>query len=203
MTSNVVVVPTGTANIASVVAAFRRQGIDPKVSRSPSEVDPANALVVPGVGTYGAAMDALSANNLVECLSERLEDGRATLAICVGFQIFSTSSLETPTTNGLGIVDAAVERLPKTGSVPQLGWNRVDASGRTRLVKSGWAYFAHSYRLSTPPEGWAASTVTHGETFVASIERGAVLGCQFHPELSGDWGDQLLGVWLATAKEAA
>ena len=107
---SVVVVPTGTANLASVLAGLRRAGADPVIARDPSEVVPAGRVVLPGVGTFGAAMATLEATGLVEVLRERVREGRPTLAVCVGMQLLAWSSEESPG-DGLGVVDAKVRRF--------------------------------------------------------------------------------------------
>jgi imidazoleglycerol phosphate synthase glutamine amidotransferase subunit HisH len=83
--------------------------------------------------------------------------------------------------------------------VPQFGWNRVEAEGDGWL-ESGWAYFANSYRVEAAPEGWEVATAQHGGPFVAAMRRGSVVTCQFHPELSGAWGQALIGSWLASER---
>ena len=98
---------------------------------------------------------------------------------------------------GLGCISGTVVRLPNTQAVPQLGWNRVEAPAESRYVRSGHAYFANSYCLREAPEGWIAPTTTYGVSMIAAIERGAVLGCQFHPELSGAYGERLMSRWLS------
>jgi imidazoleglycerol phosphate synthase glutamine amidotransferase subunit HisH len=77
-----------------------------------------------------------------------------------------------------------------------LGWNRVDASPASRFLQSGHAYFAHSYCLRVCPDGWIANWAEYGGRFVAALERGGVLACQFHPELSSEWGQRLLRKWI-------
>ena len=87
--------------------------------------------------------------------------------------------------------------------MPQMGWNRVEPGPGSRFVESGWAYFANSYRIDRLPEGWAGSSTDHGGEFVSALEKGDVLACQFHPELSGEWGARLLDRWLQRVETAA
>jgi imidazole glycerol phosphate synthase glutamine amidotransferase subunit len=141
-------------------------------------------------------MQRLSDQGLVEALRARLEAGRSTLAVCVGLQILCESSAESPGVRGLGVLDGRVERFDSSVRVPQMGWNRVEAQNGCRLIESGFAYFANSYRLVDPPDGFCAAFSDHGGRFVAALERGGVLACQFHPELSGGWGLLLLKRWL-------
>ena len=95
------------------------------------------------------------------------------------------------------MIEADVFRFPESVRVPQFGWNHVTANTDCRLIASGHAYFANSYRLAERPSGWAVATADHGGTFVAAMERGALLACQFHPELSGAYGHALLSRWIA------
>src|SRR5690606_41424456 len=101
--------------------------------------------------------------------------------------------------SGTGLVAAATRRGRSAGEVgsPHLGWSHVEPQPGARFVTPGWAYFANSSRLATVPQGWVGATSDHGGPFVAAMERGDVLACQFHPELSGSWGLALLERWLA------
>jgi imidazole glycerol-phosphate synthase subunit HisH len=197
----VIVVRTGTANLASVLAGLRRAGADPAVSEDIVDIRAAAWLVLPGVGAFGPAMERLAEHNLVAALAERVRAGRPTLAVCLGLQLLAESSAESPGVAGLGILPAPVTRFPDTVRVPQLGWNEVHADSAAVLQTTGYAYFANSYRLVEPPMGWTAAFAEHGGRFVAALERGAVLACQFHPELSGQWGLNLLRRWLQRGAE--
>jgi imidazole glycerol phosphate synthase glutamine amidotransferase subunit len=201
--SALTVVPTGTANIASVLAAFRRLGIEPTVARHLSTVEESDRVVVPGVGSFGAAMSELDRLGMRETLRQRLDMGRPTLAICVGMQLLATASEESSGVEGLGHIPRTVTRFPDTVKVPQLGWNQVVAGPGCTILEDGWAYFAHSYRIETVPDGWSAAATDHGGRFVAALERGDVLACQFHPELSGAWGGTILSRWLQNTARAA
>ena len=192
----VVVVPTGVANIASVRAAFTRLGMPTEVSDDPARVREADRVVLPGVGAFGAAMEVLDRGELTDPLRARLRARRPTLAVCLGLQLLCDGSEEDPDTPGLGVVPGTVRRLDGVPRVPQLGWNRVRPDGAASLLQEGWAYFAHSYRLGEGPDGWSVAWAEAGRPFVAALEDGPVLACQFHPELSGPWGQDLLSRWL-------
>ncbi len=200
MSHDVIVVPTGTANIASVLAAFGRLGVKASISTDPDRIGTASGVVMPGVGTFGAAVRELDRIGVRQALLTRIEADMPTMAICVGLQIFAETSEESPGVSGLGVMASTMTRFPAQVTVPQLGWNRVHHSENSRFVRSGWAYFANSYRLTTAPEGWVPATASHGGQFVAAIERGNVLACQFHPELSGQWGLGVIDAWLDTTK---
>ena len=193
---DIIVVSTGTANLASIFAGLRRAGGKPRLAVKPEEIKSAQAVVLPGVGAMAAAVDSLVSQSFIEPLSERIRQGRATLCICLGLQLLCKGSEENPQTRGLGIIDEMITRFPAKVRVPQLGWNKVEPLESCSCVKPGYAYFANSYRLENPPEGWNCSVADHGGRFVASLSRGGVLACQFHPELSGKWGAELLRGWL-------
>jgi len=192
------VVRTGTANLASVLAALQRCGMVAGVTSDAREVERADRLVLPGVGSFAAMMQSFTVNDLVAPLRDRLLAGRATLAICLGLQVLATTSDESPGIAGLGLLPDRIARFDSTKArVPQLGWNWVEPAGTHSLVRSGYAYFANSYRLSEAPVGWCAAYSDHGGRFVAALERGGLLACQFHPELSGAWGEDLIRRWTA------
>lgn len=203
MTARNVIVPTGTANLASVLAAFRRLGVDLAPARAAEDVDTADRVVLPGVGTFGSAADRLEATGLTDALRRRVAAGMPTLAVCVGMQFLASSSEESPGAAGLGAVEGPISRFDEGLIVPQLAWSQVMPDPASRLVEPGWAYFANSYRLTEAPDGWASSTATYGKPFVAALERDGVLACQFHPELSGPWGSDLLQRWLVATGATA
>jgi glutamine amidotransferase len=193
--ADLVVVPTGTANLASVLAAFRRLGAEPVVTAQPARIRDASHVMLPGVGAFGASMGRLAAEGADVTLRERITAGRPTMAICVGHQLLFETSDESPGARGLGIVAGHVGRFPDRVRVPQFGWNEIEADDDCDLLESGYAYFANSYRATSAP-GWKLATAEHGGRFIAAMERGNLLTCQFHPELSGAYGAALLSRWL-------
>lgn len=197
------IVRTGTANLASVVAALSRAGARPILTQEAAAVRDADRLVLPGVGAFAAAKAALDAHGLTSALRERVEAGRPTLGICLGMQLLCASSEESPGVEGLAVVPAAIRRFAGTGvRVPQLGWNALEPTAGCRLLTPGHVYFANSFKLDRLPDGWQGAYATHGERFVAALERGPVLACQFHPELSGAFGQALLRRWLDAGERA-
>lgn len=201
--SGVTVVPTGTANMASVAAAFRRLRTDVRLASTPDEIRQADQLVLPGVGAFAAAMGHIDGHRWRSSLVERIQAGRPTLAICVGMQLLCEMSDENIETYGLGVVSETVTRFPEGLNVPQLGWNRVTPDSTSRFLRPGWAYFANSYRLGSVSDGWVGATSEYGGSFVSAMEKGDVLACQFHPELSGEWGSNLLARWLEGTRSSS
>jgi imidazole glycerol phosphate synthase glutamine amidotransferase subunit len=197
------IVPTGTANTASIMAALNRLGASIGEAATADDVATSSGVVVPGVGAFGAAMAEIESMGLRNALYDRIEANRPTLAVCVGMQLLSGASEESPGAVGLQVLEERVSRFGDGVSVPQMGWNTVEPGQDARLVEPGWAYFANSYRFDRVPTGWVGSRSDHGGTFVSALEKGDVLACQFHPELSGEWGARLLDRWLQTVEAAA
>ncbi len=192
----VTIVRTGSANMASMMAGFIRVGADVNLTDDPEVVFDADALVLPGVGSFGATIKRLYAAELVEPLRQRILEDRVTLAVCLGMQLLCAESEESAGLPGLGVVDVRVERFDAGLRIPHLGWNDVISDPAVSLVEPGCAYFANSYRLADPPAGWTVATTDYGVPFISAMQRGRVLACQFHPELSGTWGSDLLKRWL-------
>ncbi len=201
-TKIVTIVDTGMANLASVTAALIRCGATIKLSENRSDILSARYIVLPGVGSFGAAMNRLRTKNLVEALQERFESGKPTLAICLGLQLMSKASDEDKNISGLGILSTTVKRINEKVKIPQFGWNYIESDKQSSLLSSGYAYFANSYVINEAVAGWVPAYAVYGNRFVAAIERGTQLACQFHPELSGQWGHQLLMNWLKKGERA-
>jgi imidazole glycerol phosphate synthase glutamine amidotransferase subunit len=192
----VAIVRTGVANTASVAAAFERCGAAVERATTPDVVEDAPFLVLPGVGSFGAGMEALREAGLITALRTRIEAGRPTLAICLGMQLLCASSEESPGVGGLGVIDARVEAL-STPARPRFGWNRVVPERGCAAIVQGDAYYANSFGVRARPAGWACAMSALQSPFVGAMQRGAVVACQFHPELSGPWGLELLQRWMA------
>jgi imidazole glycerol phosphate synthase glutamine amidotransferase subunit len=190
------IIKTGVANIASMIAAFERLGVQARLTDCPDDVRQGDRVVLPGVGSFGAGMKRIDELGMREVLIERAEAGKPLLAVCLGLQLLCAESDESPGVEGLGIVPAKIGRFPDTVRIPQFGWNSLVADDGCELLRDGYAYFANSYRLAEAPEGWCAATAEHGGRFVGAMERGRLLACQFHPEISGKWGLGLLERWL-------
>lgn len=191
---SVSIINTGVANIASIQSAFAKLGYETSFVGSTQEVTEAKAVVLPGVGAFEAGMSALNLLGITEPLRERILAGKPTLAVCLGMQLLCESSEESPGIDGLGVVKGTVKRFSPGIRTPHFGWNTVAGS---EYFGSGYAYFANSFRLGEDPgDGWETATCEHGEPFIAAIRRGSVVGCQFHPEISGDFGFSILKKWL-------
>ncbi|GAB4549272.1 MAG: imidazole glycerol phosphate synthase subunit HisH [Phycisphaerales bacterium] len=199
--TDVHVLDTGVANVASVAAGLERAGARVVHTREASDVAGCARLVVPGVGAFGAGMASLHDAGVVDALRERVSEGRATLAICLGMQLLFEGSAESPGVAGVGAIGGTLTGFPDDGRSTHFGWNTVKAPEGARLLTDGYAYFAHSFRLERAPDGWRCAVTRLNGAYVSALEREGVLACQFHPELSGRWGRELLGRWVMQQTE--
>lgn len=198
----VLLVRTGLANLAAVRAGLARAGFRPRASADPRVIERAARVVLPGVGAFGPAMAELSRTGLDDALRARLAADRPTLAICLGLQLLCEDSAESPGVAGLGVVPGRVERLAGA-RVPQLGWNRLEVPAGARVLASGSVYYANSFALARAPRGFLVAWSEHGRRFVGALERGHLVACQFHPELSGPEGLALLARAFAEERRRA
>lgn len=200
----VVVLDYGSGNVHSAVRMLERIGAAVELSADADAVARADGLFVPGVGNFHACAAGLAAAQGPQLVRARLEDDAPVLGICVGMQVMFDGSTEKSAepTPGLGLWRGEVERL-EAPVVPHMGWSNV-TPGEGSTLFSGVAderfYFVHSYAAPAEcaqgnPES-IATTATHGRSFLAAMERGALSATQFHPEKSGDAGAQLLTNWL-------
>lgn len=200
------IVDYGAGNFRSVWEAFSRTGVELCRITDSSAFKAVTHLVLPGVGSFGNAMRSLTALSLVGPLQEViLSDRRPFLGICVGMQVLAGVGLEGKETPGLGIVDGRVVSLggaSREGKIPlpHIGWNDVQGSPGSRFFSetgsSNEFYFLHSYCFELHDKTTLVSYAEYGQQFVAAIERGNLLGVQFHPEKSQNNGLRLLNKFL-------
>lgn len=192
----IAVIDYGIGNLRSAEKALQHLGADACLTSEPALIARAEKVVLPGVGSFGACMQALRASGLEAVAKEAATDGRPFLGVCVGMQMLFEASEESPGVAGLGIVDGRVTLLPDTVRLPQIGWNTLTVAPGSRLCAhlppSPWLYFVHSFAPEVRDEHVVAAWCDYGRTFAAAIERGPLWATQFHPEKSGDTGLRLL-----------
>ncbi|MGH3743479.1 MAG: imidazole glycerol phosphate synthase subunit HisH [Mycobacteriales bacterium] len=197
--TRVVVLDYGSGNLRSAERALARVGADVTVTADLSAAREADGLVVPGVGAFAACMAGIDGLGAADVVRDRVAAGRPVLGICVGMQaLFERGDEHGVVSRGIGVLPGDVTRLAAP-VLPHMGWNTVSPPSDSALfagLSAAWFYFVHSY--AAHETAGTVTTATHGETFVAAVERGPVAATQFHPEKSGDAGAQLLANWLGT-----
>lgn len=188
--TRVAVLDFGMGNLRSVGKAVERAGGDPLITPDPAVADRSDALVVPGVGAFGACMEGLRSRGLDRLVRSYVASGRPVLAVCLGMQVLFEHS-EEGDAEGLGLLAGKVVRLPSSVTVPHMGWNDVTWTQPHRLttgLEDGTRfYFVHSF-VCLPTDDVTVGETEHGMRFPAAVASGNVFATQFHPEKSGDSG---------------
>lgn len=185
-------------NIKSVEKAFNILGEETVLTRDFRVIKGADHVVLPGVGSFGDAMDHLKKYELDKAIYDVVRQGTPFLGICLGLQLLFESSEETPGVEGLGILKGTIERIPAAPGlkIPHIGWNSLDLSNDGRLFNNindgSFVYFVHSYYLKAKEESIVKASTEYGCHIHASVEKDNVFACQFHPEKSSTVGLQIL-----------
>jgi imidazole glycerol-phosphate synthase len=204
----VTVIDYGAGNVTSVERALHKLGANSTRANTPSQIDQARALILPGVGHFAALIRALDEHSLRAPLLSALEHGVPFLGICLGLQALYEASEEAPELAGLKQLRGKVCALPTTVKLPHMGWNQLRRAQDSRLLagiaNDAHFYFAHSYAACvTNNKSDIVATCSHGSEFVAVLEHKNIHAVQFHPEKSGQPGAQPLGNFLSVAKATA
>lgn len=194
----IAIIDYDAGNIRSVENAFNYIGQDTIVTRDREIILSADKVVLPGVGSFGDAMDKLKKYNLISTIEEVCSNNIPFIGICLGLQLLFKSSDETKGVSGLGILDGEIIRIPDAPGlkIPHIGWNSLEISPDGRLFKGidnqSYVYFVHSYYLKAKEEGIVKASTEYGCHIHASVEKDNIFACQFHPEKSGDIGLKIL-----------
>lgn len=185
-------------NIKSVEKALLYLGEEAVITRDREVIRTAERVILPGVGAFGSAMEKLRGYGLEEVIREVIAEGTPFLGICLGLQLLFESSEESEGVKGLGILPGQILRLPeeKGVKIPHIGWNSLKFPNKGRLfekiTEESYVYFVHSYYLKAGEEGIVTATSEYGALIHASVEKGNVFACQFHPEKSSQVGLTIL-----------
>jgi glutamine amidotransferase len=197
VTGRIAVLDYGIGNLRSAEKALQHVGGDARLVTSPDEARDADAVVLPGVGAFGACMDALRASGLDGVALEAADAGTPFLGICVGMQLLYEGSDEDDDAEGLGILSGRIRRLPDDVKRPQMQWNLLELAQPDDPLVQGlgaepWVYFVHSY--AAEDTGETIATCDYGGPVVGVVGRAErnLWATQFHPEKSGPVGLQLL-----------
>src|SRR5580692_6456634 len=192
---NIALVEYGAGNLPSVERALSLLGVESRRASTPEALESCEAVILPGVGHFGALMRSIAERALLNPLRETVSKGVPLLGICLGLQAMFATSDEAPGDAGLSLFPQNVSALPPTDRLPHMGWNQLRRVRPSRLLEGvpqeSYFYFAHSYAALDAGDAGVAYC-DHCAPFVAVLEHGNVFATQFHPEKSGPVGAQIL-----------
>jgi imidazole glycerol-phosphate synthase subunit HisH len=194
----IAIIDYDAGNLKSVEKALNFLGEETIISRDREEILNADKVILPGVGSFGDAMEKLHRYDLVKTINEVCDKQIPFLGICLGLQLLFKDSEETKGVPGLGILDGKIVRIPDAPNlkIPHIGWNSLDLINNGRLFngidKDSYVYFVHSYYLEAKDPLIVKATTDYGTLIHASVEQGNIFACQFHPEKSGTIGLKIL-----------
>ena len=198
----IAVLDYGIGNLRSAQKALQKVGADARLTNDRALIRDAHAAVLPGVGNFGACMNAVRESGLEDLVHERVGSGSPFLGICVGMQMLFDASEESPTVSGLGVVRGSVRYLPDTVKRPQMQWNRLVTRGNDAmfagLPSEAWMYFVHSLYCVPSDEANVVATTEYGCSVTAAVRQRNVFAVQFHPEKSAADGLALLRNFVAS-----
>ena len=193
------IIDYGVGNLFSLRSSLRAIGIDADYTRNPAEIRKADKLILPGVGAFRDAREALRSTGLDRVVQEEAGKGKPLMGICLGMQMLFDRSYEYGEYEGLGLIPGEIVpmegRIPKDLPIPHIGWNELMLKQPSPLMKNtangDYVYFVHSYYAETPAE-YVIATTDYGVEMTAAVQKDNVYGCQFHPEKSSEVGLSIL-----------
>ena len=203
----IAIIDYDAGNIKSVKKALLSLGEEVVITRDAEKILSADGVILPGVGAFGDAMEKLHSYGLIEIIKKCVNNGTPFLGICLGLQLLFESSEESPGVEGLHILDGRILRIPDAPGlkIPHIGWNDLSFPNVGKLFQglpeNSYVYFVHSYYLQAADEKIVTATTEYGTHIHASVEKGNVYACQFHPEKSSDVGLQILKNFIAITKK--
>ena len=205
--SVIAVVDYDMGNLHSVCKGLENVGAVPKITDSPAIIEQADAVVLPGVGSFDPAMQNLRSRNLIEPIKRAIASGKPFLGICLGMQILLESS-EEGVEPGLGVIAGKVRRFRSEPglTIPHMGWNQLQFTQPglplwQNLPSDPWVYFVHSYYVDPVDREVRSAIVTHGsQNVTAAIAKDNLMAVQFHPEKSSSTGLQMLSNFVSQVR---
>lgn len=194
----IAIIDYDAGNIKSVEKALLSLGEEAVITRDRDTILKAQKVILPGVGAFGDAMEKIRSYGLEEVIHEVVDKGIPFLGICLGLQLLFDTSEESVGVKGLGILKGKIVKIPDDQGlkVPQIGWNSLKFPNKGRLFKGidedSYVYFVHSYYLQAEDPGIVVATTDYATKIDASVEKGNVFACQFHPEKSSEVGLKIL-----------
>ena len=194
----IAIIDYNDGNLKSVEKALHFLGEDCVITRNFHEIKTADKVILPGVGAFGDAMEQLKKYELDKVIHQVTAENKPFLGICLGLQLLFEESEESPGVEGLGILKGKIKRIPDEDGlkVPHIGWNSLHLEHNGRLFQNipenSYVYFVHSYYLEAQDPEIVKASAEYGVHIHASVEKGNVFACQFHPEKSSETGLQIL-----------
>ena len=199
----IAIIDYDAGNLKSVEKAIQKIGGSPLITRDPAKIAAADHVILPGVGSFGDAMNQIRRFELEETIRQVTRTGTPFLGICLGLQLLFGRSEESPGAEGLSILEGTIRRIPDAPGlkIPHMGWNSLHFEHPGRLFaglpEQMYVYFVHSYYLQAEDPAIVSATAEYGVTVHAAVEKENVFACQFHPEKSGEAGLKILENFLA------
>lgn len=196
---DVAIIDYGLGNVASLQKALKYIGKSSIITKDPDVINNAKSIFLPGVGSFGAGMQNLRVNNLIQVLNKEVLDlKKPFFGICLGMQLLAQKGHENGLINGLGWIDAEVVKIESVGlKVPHMGWNNLnDCKSLLIPFENEDFYFVHSYHMETNENDCVISKVEYGLNLTSAIQRGNIFATQFHPEKSQKAGLALLDTFF-------
>lgn len=196
-TVNAAIIDYGMGNLFSIKQACLHVGIEATVTKDKADIQAADIVILPGVGAFGSAMEELRKQGLDIIIKEAANTGKIIFGICLGMQLLFTKSLEFGEHEGLNLIPGTVnnlrDKVSASHKIPNIGWHKIKTQHEGGLLKSlddePSMYFVHSYYVAPDDEQVISSTIELDDfSFCASVQYQNIIGCQFHPEKSGERG---------------
>lgn len=190
-----IIIDYGLGNLESVFQAFENLGIETKISNDPKEISNASSLILPGVGAFRDAINALKETNLIPLINSHIKSGKFLMGICLGMQLLYEKSYENGEYEGLGLIEGSIEKLNTNLKIPHMGWNSLKFKKDDEILKyineDAYVYFVHSYYANSSNEELIAYS-NYGQVVPGIVRKNNIYGIQFHPEKSSDVGLNIL-----------
>lgn len=203
----IAIIDYGAGNIQSVYKALKFIGADCKVTSDKDEILNADGAILPGVGSFGDAMDTMTKRGIKDTIIEYAKSGKPFLGICLGLQLLFPESEETPGVKGLDIFKGTITKIPnqnRTLKIPHMGWNNISIKQKNGIFKDiegePYVYFVHSFYLKAQDKDIVAATTQYGVEIDAAVQKGNIIATQFHPEKSGEVGLKMLKNFVEMVK---
>ncbi len=191
----IAIIDYGAGNLHSVKNALDFLGADSEITKDPVTIMNAEHVILPGVGSFGDAMECMANSGLIETVKKRAVNGKPFLGICLGLHLLFEESEESPGANGLGIFKGKIKKIPECGlKIPHMGWNDIDCVIDSKVLSKDkpYVYFVHSYYIEPEDTSIISSYTEYGTRIGVSIEKDNIFALQFHPEKRGDVGMEII-----------